>query len=96
MIQSTITLSELKRLEGFNPEEECITILSSKTGEGHFWVCGSQQGPVTTQSPIEDIITACKAGNISFSEIVDELSGDIVRVLHITPLQNINNTVVSF
>ena len=93
MIIKTITSEELKREEGFHPEEPCINIHESQDKQGHFWTCGTQQGPVTQQVTIDEVKAAIP--NISFSDVVDEMTGDIVRILHITPLTDHLHKIVS-
>lgn len=88
MIINTISATDLKLSEGFNPEESCINLHKSKESNVYFWTCGNRIGPVTTQVPIEDVMNALP--NVSFSDIVDEISGEIVTIMHITSKYNEN------
>ena len=81
MILNTIQADVLKRMEGFNPEEPCIKIHKSKDNNSYFWTCGKQIGPVTNQVTIEELINALP--NVAFVDIADEITGEIVRIMHI-------------
>jgi len=94
MILNTYTIDEIKRAEGLNPDEPCFNIHKSKTDNGHFWTCGNSKGPVTQQVDIQEVIDAIP--NVAISEIVDEITGDVVLVLHIISSRSEENTIVKF
>ena len=77
------TLEEIKLSQGFHSDEPCIDIIPGANEGTHYWVCGNMIGPVTNQIPLEELLLIYKEEpeKISFFEVVDELTGELVLIL---------------